>query len=484
MVSLLAQAFPALGVTASDVAVKTPELIKAPLAGSTAPAPQLFEFVYTIVLQGVLSGLDVSQLLGAAIGGATAVVSTVADGGVGCRVDAGGTLALDLGSASGQTVTGVALQLNGNGNGGVGALENISGDNTWQGPAVVLTPKIPAITLSSSSAIGVATGTTLTVGPDANNTPPIAGLTTAALTKVGPGTLSLPTANSYEGNTYIKNGVLSIADSNALGAASSNEVQTLTFTGSLNGTFTLKLGATVLGTNISADYTAATTTQTITNATESGNVVTITTSTPLVTAIGQQVIISAVKTVGYDGTFVVTAVSGNTFSYDDSTTSLATDTGGGTATAPNTLAELITALTGIATVTQSATNQNVFTITFDQPGYAGNKQPLLGTTPTAGTTVTAAEVIQGGLGGTIVNPAPTDTGTLELTGSITFSSGEVLTLNGAGFNPNTGEGRLLGRGSTVCPAAPPRTPGPIPPSWRAIARSAWSSIPASARPDW
>ncbi len=76
--------------------------------------------------------------------------------------------------------------------------------------------------------------------------------------------------------------------------------------------------------------------QTITQAAENNpnpNTVTITTAAALGVAVGQDVDIFGVATSGYDGSFLVTAVSGNTFSYTDSATSLGTDTGGGDAAA-------------------------------------------------------------------------------------------------------------------------------------------------------
>ena len=61
----------------------------------------------------------------------------------------------------------------------------------------------------------------------------------------------------------------------------------------------------------------------ITNgATESGNTVTITTTTPLYFAAGQSVTVSGVNTGGYNGTFTITSVTSTTFTYQDPTKGL------------------------------------------------------------------------------------------------------------------------------------------------------------------
>jgi autotransporter-associated beta strand protein len=349
-----------LGVTTNDIDVSL-EKIKAPVAGSTAQAPSLTEFVYTIVFKGTLAGMDLPQLVAQTIGGCTVTPSTAADGGVGARVEDGGTLALDLVNAASQNVVGVALQLNGDGAGGKGALRTVSGDAVWQGPTNSLTPKIPAITLSSSAAIGVDAGTTLTILPDASGTSAIAGLTPAALSKVGPGTLFLTTPTNYQGDTLIKNGIVNISDPNALGAPNSNEVQTVTINGSTNGTFELSIDGTNFTTSVSADYTN-----------------------------------------------------------------------------PATLSQLQGALdqllgAGNTKVTQAA---NAYTITFI--GALSGQRVRLFEQNTAGTTITLTEVIQGGLGGTYVMSSNGVSGTLQLAGGITYSSGEVLNLNGPGFDAGSG----------------------------------------------
>ena len=118
-------------------------------------------------------------------------------------------------------MTGEALYLNGSGINNTGALENLSGKNTWAGAP---------ITLNTASSIGVAGGT-LTVTGD------VLGLTPAALTKVDTGTLFFPTANVYQGTTYVNNGILNISNPQALGEGLSDAVQSLTITGATTGSF-------------------------------------------------------------------------------------------------------------------------------------------------------------------------------------------------------------------------------------------------------
>ena len=72
-------------------------------------------------------------------------------------------------------------------------------------------------------------------------------------------------------------------------------------------------------------------------ATESGNTVTITTTTPHNFVVGQSVTVSGVTVGGYNGTFTITSVTSTTFTYNDSTTGLANSgdgivTGTGTST--------------------------------------------------------------------------------------------------------------------------------------------------------
>jgi autotransporter-associated beta strand protein len=182
--------------------------------------------VYTVTFgTGGLAGLDLPLLSAVGTGGAVVAVSPVAEGGIGALVANGAALALDLDpkqTGTPQTVTGVALQVNGPGVNNHGALDNVSGANTWAGP----------ITLGTGSALGVDGGTLTATGD-------VKGATSATLSKVGPGTLFFPTANDYLGTTLVQAGVLNIGNTGALGGPLTSEVQTVSLSGATTGTFTL-----------------------------------------------------------------------------------------------------------------------------------------------------------------------------------------------------------------------------------------------------
>jgi autotransporter-associated beta strand protein len=138
----------------------------------------------------------------------------------------GATLQLDLdplNTGTPHTMSGETLTLNGLGAGGIGALDNLSGANTWAGAPIVL---------NDSTAIGV-NGGTLTVTGD------VSGVPQSALAKDGPGTLFFPTANDYQGTTNVLNGVLNIANNQSLGGTVTSEVQSITLSGAQTGSFTL-----------------------------------------------------------------------------------------------------------------------------------------------------------------------------------------------------------------------------------------------------
>jgi hypothetical protein len=79
--------------------------------------------------------------------------------------------------------------------------------------------------------------------------------------------------------------------------------------------------------------TTTTVSQSIASATESGNTVTITTGASLGVSVGNAVTISGVGVGGYNGSFQVASVSGNSFTYSDAAAGLAAS-GGGTASTP------------------------------------------------------------------------------------------------------------------------------------------------------
>jgi autotransporter-associated beta strand protein len=149
----------------------------------------------------------------------------------GTTVTGGAALQLQLGGA---TVTGEALTLNGAGfNPPHGALENLTGNNTWAGP----------ITLASNSTIGVDPPTTLTVNGSVGETPAGSNFN---LTKELAGKLILARSDSYGGVTFVTNGILNIQDPGALGGPGIAEVQTVTVTGT-SGTFQLTFNGQTTG---------------------------------------------------------------------------------------------------------------------------------------------------------------------------------------------------------------------------------------------
>jgi autotransporter-associated beta strand protein len=157
-------------------------------------------------------------------GGALGITSN------GTLVQSGAALELDgdpTGAGASITVSGEALTL-GTGavsGAGAGALQNVSGNNTWGG----------SITLQTNTSIGVSANTTLSVTgvlQDPSPNPVLA----ASLTKVGSGTLVFPNANTYTGQTNVNGGVLNIRNASALSGSSTvvNNGGTLQVQGGIN----------------------------------------------------------------------------------------------------------------------------------------------------------------------------------------------------------------------------------------------------------
>ena len=137
--------------------------------------------------------------------------------GSGTTVNSGATLALP----GGITIGAEALTLVGSGAGGVGALSNTMGANTYGG----------AITLGAGATIGSTAGT-LTLSSTVDNggfilTLDGAGAITAsgaisgagALTKTGSGTALLNAANGYTGSTTVSGGTLQLGVNSALASS-------------------------------------------------------------------------------------------------------------------------------------------------------------------------------------------------------------------------------------------------------------------------
>jgi fibronectin-binding autotransporter adhesin len=108
------------------------------------------------------------------------------------------------------------------------SLGAISGDNRWRG----------AVTMSANTTFDVAANSRLTIdGPidDATNLSPGG----SSLTKTGTGELVLQGANTYNGTTFINQGILTAANSQALGNAGTTQaVQNVTITGAFPFTLT------------------------------------------------------------------------------------------------------------------------------------------------------------------------------------------------------------------------------------------------------
>ncbi len=139
------------------------------------------------------------------------------------------TLELEASPAfpNGFTVAGESLSLSGSGVGGVGALHNVSGSNTWNA----------TITLAAASTIGVDAGSALTATNGSNGIN--AGLT-ADLTKIGAGTLFLPTANNnFLSTLIISQGVVNVSNAGALGGTTNGTTVASGATLQLQGNITV-----------------------------------------------------------------------------------------------------------------------------------------------------------------------------------------------------------------------------------------------------
>ncbi len=164
----------------------------------------------------------------------------------GTTVNSGGTLDL----SGGITVTNEDLDLNGTGEGGVGALRSFSGCNTWDGDITLsgnstITSNTAAtiLTLGATSADSIATGgnaLTLDGAGDTTINSIISG-GGGSLVKNGNGTAILNSNNTYTGATTINNGILSITNAGALGTTATGT------TVNSGGTIQISGGITVVG---------------------------------------------------------------------------------------------------------------------------------------------------------------------------------------------------------------------------------------------
>ena len=107
------------------------------------------------------------------------------------------------------------LTLNGPGFNNVGALHNLSGSNIWNGGLTLGSP----LPNTSDITIGVEANTQLTVSGVVGDDPNRTGPDTPALHKTLPGKLIFDNANTYRGNTFVEEGILTARDSQALGSS-------------------------------------------------------------------------------------------------------------------------------------------------------------------------------------------------------------------------------------------------------------------------
>jgi autotransporter-associated beta strand protein len=202
-----------LGVAVGNVAAGTPIAAGANVGnaflGKTATVTPDGTGAFLVTFPGVPAGVTVETLIAAVTVGTGSAYA----------VNTGGTVVADGAILQLKSdLNGEPLSLFGNGveNNGhySGALENVSGSNTYTG----------TITLMTNSTIGVDSTTALTItSPNPNTIPGINDLGSpgnlSSLTKEGTGSLSLASTNTYEGGTFVNQGILDVQNSGALGLA-------------------------------------------------------------------------------------------------------------------------------------------------------------------------------------------------------------------------------------------------------------------------
>ncbi|HEV3082130.1 MAG TPA: autotransporter-associated beta strand repeat-containing protein, partial [Gemmataceae bacterium] len=142
-------------------------------------------------------------------------------------VDAGATLAF---SGSVNYATAEGLFLNGTGAGGAGALESKNGGNTFAGNITLQSPSTINCATQLMTLTGLFNNNGFLLTFDGSGDTTIAGMQPAningsgGLSKQGSGTLTLADANNYTGNTVINAGVLVVSHAGALGFSNSTTV--------------------------------------------------------------------------------------------------------------------------------------------------------------------------------------------------------------------------------------------------------------------
>ncbi len=233
-------------------------------------------------------------------------------------VGGGGTGATGTATFSGGKVTGVTITHAGSGYSSAPTVKFTGGHGTGAGATATITGSVTGITITNGGA-GYTSADTLTVTIAAPTSGTTATATAALKTTPINVTLLDPQAPQNVANffDYINAG----------------DYNNAIFTRLTSPTDALDSGIGVLQAGgLAQDFAAATIAASPNGATESGSTVTITTTTANSFQVGQIVSISNVGVAGYDGIFTITAIlSPTSFTYTDTTASLAASGGGSAA---------------------------------------------------------------------------------------------------------------------------------------------------------
>ena len=363
-----------------------------------------------------------------------------------------GSLELDGTLVPGGLVIEEPLVLNGDGVANAGALNNVIGNNTYHGP----------ITLATNTSIGAVGGTTLTVTALVQD-PAVIPVPAARLRKAGAGIVDFPDAKDYGGKTQIDDGILRIHTPTSLGKPRS-ETQTVDVIGT-NGSFALSYrGQTTVALSVLGPQPTPTALQ-VKTALEAlstiggvgGTVTVVATNLSGLTRYAitfggtlQNTDVAAIVPI-YIAPIILTVRNGNATQSEIQTVEVVANAGffgltfsgfattaipvNASAIAVQNALNLLPSIGGVggsvAVSRTGSTNDFTYTVTFG--GTLGiSNQPQLGSAVVGGTLVTAVTSLDG-QGGTTVNSG----GTLQVVGDQTFAfpaTGELLTLNGQGFN--------------------------------------------------